>query len=182
MNRLRITGPFYFIRWACIDRETADGLVSGSLEKNEVFYDIEALPSYRSLYGAVDPAVYLNDDLLICAQDQTIDAAAANQLANGYDPSPEISDQFVTTSVHLQPGRGDAFFISFEKCEGDEYRDFDGAYDSQNLSVRKVTFRVGEEIETLYQINYKEANIVDETQSDYDGFYVYNDGVLIGLE
>lgn len=182
MNRLRITGPFYFIRWACIEREIADGLLSGSLDKIDLFYEIESLSSYRSLYGAVEPEVYLNDDLLICAQAQTIDAAAANQLASGHDPSPEDDDQFVTTSVDLQPEQGEAFFISLETCEGDEYRDIESAYDPKYLSVRKVTFSAAEEIETVYQVNYKGANIVDETQPEYDSFYIYKDGALIELE
>lgn len=182
MNRLKISGPFCLIRWACIDREIADGLASGSLDKIDWFYEIESLPSYRSLYGAVEPEVYLNDDLLLSTKDHTIDTAATNQLASGHDPWPEVSDQFVTTSVDLQLEQGDAFFISFETCEGDEFREFEGAYDQLNLSVRKATFSASEETETVYQINYKGADIVDETKSDYDGFYIYKDGILTEIE
>ena len=50
------------------------------------------------------------------------------------------------------------------------------------LSLRKATFTAGREIETIYQVNYKGANIVDETESSYDGFYVYRGGDLVEVD
>jgi len=180
MNRLRITGPFYYIRWALIDNETAEGLITGGLDKMDWSYEIEGLSTFRSLYGAIEPEVYLNDELLFSTEGGSIDESVARQLARGQDPLPEISDQFATSDVKLQPaGNNCAYYICLENCEGDEYREFEGAYEADLLSLRKATFIAGREIETIYQVNYKGANIVGETESAYDGFYVYREGNLV---
>lgn len=182
MSSISITGPFYLTHFAEIDAESAEKLINGSLDRIDWRYEIQDLPSYQSLYGATEPEVSVDDEPLFGCEDGSIDQWVAKQQTKG-DPMPGSDKMFLSSSCNLSDfPKNKYFYICCEICEGDESREFNGEFDESKLSVRKVTLSAGEEIATVYQINYLDSEIIDETESEYDAFYVFHDGVLIELE
>ena len=182
MNRISITGPFYLTHLAEIDADSADKLINGYLDKIDWRYEIQDLPSYQSLYGATEPEVSIDDELLFGCADGSIDQWVAKQKMKG-DPMPQSGNMFLSSSCNLSDLSKDKYFyICCELCEGDEFREFEGDFEESKLSVRKATLLAGEEIATVYQINYVDSEIIDETESDYDAFYIFHDGVLTELD
>jgi hypothetical protein len=65
MSRLTVTGPFYQTTFAEIPPDTAQRLLDGSYHKLDCRYDAEEFGTWRSIYGAEDLNLLLNDEKLM---------------------------------------------------------------------------------------------------------------------
>lgn len=180
MSTIRIEGPFYNIHYVEIDADTADNLISGSLDRVSPAYDMDGLPSYNNFYGAI----YLD---CVSVDDETLfggvqyDEWVAKQKAAG---APETDTRFTSYTCNLSDlSKEKYFYITLELYEGDEYREIDGEFDVTQLSIEKSTLFAGEEILSVYDISYNDSEVDDQTEVDgYEKFYVFHNGVLTELE
>lgn len=180
MGTIRVTGPFYMVRFAEISQELAAELINGDKDCIDMYWDIqepEYTETYRSLYGAESLDLTLDDTVISCGEDFVCRSAECDH------QEPSESPYLVSDYNFSRTGENKCFFIARELCEGDEERIFDEAFDNNKLDVTKVALNAGEEvIATVYQVNYEGAEIADLTESDYDAFYVFQNGSLIELE
>lgn len=152
MSRISIAGPFYFTHFAEIDAESAEKLIDGSLDRIDWRYEIQDLQSYRSLYGAIEPEVSLDDSPLFGCEDGSIDQWVAKQQTKG-DPMPGSDEMFLSSSCNLSDLPKDKYFyICCEICEGDESREFNSDFDESKLSVRKVTLSAGRKLQLYIRL------------------------------
>lgn len=184
MSRLTVTGPFYQTTFAEVPPETAQRLLDGSYDKLDCRYDVEEFNTWRSIYGAEEPSLFLDDEELMESSDfkdfyESQEAENTN-VDNGYSYPDGM---YPENSVFLDKQPSEKYyFICRELYEGDEHSDFEGDFDKSKLKVNRVSLFAGEEIADVFMVNYEEAEIVDETTPEYDGFWLYHDGVLTELD
>ena len=169
-TRLTIKGPFYLTTYAEIPQELAKSLISGDYELTQCRGDIEDFDTFRSIYGAEDPCLLVNNE-------EILDSSEIGELA---EESEGIhSDKSVDLNSE-SPSK--YYFICREICEGDEHRDFEGEFDKSRLKVVRTLLCADDEITDIFEINYPNTEIIDETSSEYDGFWVFHNGVLTDLQ
>lgn len=174
-NRVTVSGDFIYVKMAVVSDEVADDMISGKVDLLDYRYDIESNPSFVSLYGCEELALYFDEKALnsddigeVISGVKSTDVERKSFFADG---DIDISERFGDSNV----------FISVERCIGEEYRQFSGTFDPQMLRVVRCRLTSpGFDVE-LYQVSYEEAEIIDETESEVDGFYLYRNGKTFAL-
>jgi len=175
-NEIEITGPFTRVKVAPIDITTADRVKSNDIELYELDEMIEENDLFFSLYGADFDAVSVT-------------------LPGVFDFSNKIENWYrVGTDIKGQPEKmfleGDSidlitldkntiFALLVENYEGDERRIFNGKFEATKLDISRVNIRHGQEIiADVIQVNYEDAEIIDETQGEFHSLLLLIDGKI----
>lgn len=180
MSRITITGPFFQTTVAEITSEIAQNLLDGSYDPVKSRYDLEDSSTWISLYGAVEPSLLLDDEELMDSDE--LAELADEQEEESYDFSyPKESYPLKSVFLDRQPA-DKYYFICREICEGYEYRDFTGDFDIKKLKAYRISLWADDEICDVLNIEYPGAETVDETEAEFDGFWIYHNGVLTPLD
>lgn len=179
INRITITGPFYLVTLAEVDPVTADRLINGQYDKVEWSHKIEEFPSWQCIHGAECPTILLNNKILM--NDEEVSERAENNkkiFARSRDDK-----QYPIKSVFLDKrARNKYFFICREVCKGEEHQTFMGEFDESHISINRISVWADDKIADVFQVEYADGHIVDDTSGHYDAFFVFHDGKLTELD